>query len=110
MPLGVFALTEDGQSTGADPTLFLQLAISKEGIISGTLNNTVTNETQTIEGMVDKKTQRCAWNVVGKSRPIMEAGISNLTKDTAPALVHFADGSTQQWLMVHLDDPDAQNP
>ncbi|MHC2066220.1 hypothetical protein ACYFX5_01985 [Bremerella sp. T1] len=110
MPLGVFALTEDGQSEGPDPTLFLQLAISKEGIISGTLNNTVTNETQTIEGMVDKKTQRCAWNVVGKSRPIMEAGISNLTKDTAPALVHFADGTTQQWLLVHLDDPDAQNP
>ncbi|MFI4874584.1 MAG: hypothetical protein ACIALR_04575 [Blastopirellula sp. JB062] len=110
MPLGVFALTEDGQKDGPDPTLFLQMAISKEGILSGTLNNTVTNETQTIEGMVDKKTQRCAWNVVGKSRPIMEAGISNLTKDTAPALVHFADGTTQQWLMVHLDDPDAQTP
>ena len=54
MPLGVFALTPDGQASGPDPTLFLQLAISKEGIISGTLNNTATDKTQTIEGMADK--------------------------------------------------------
>ncbi len=105
MPLGVFALTPDGQAAGPDPTLFLQLVISKQGIISGTLNNSSTNTTQTIEGMADKTTQRCAWNVQGKSRPIMETGIVNLTEDSAPALVHFADGQTQQWLMVRLPDP-----
>ena len=105
MPLGVFALTPDGQASGPDPTLFLQLAISKEGIISGTLNNSATNETQTIEGMADKKSQRAAWTVAGKTRPIMETGIVNLTEDTAPALVHFADGQTQQWLLVRLEEP-----
>jgi hypothetical protein len=107
MPLGVFALTPDGQASGPEPSLFLQLAISKEGIISGTLNNSATGNTQTIEGVADKKSQRCAWNVVDKSRPIMETGIFNLTNETAPALVHFADGQTQQWLMVRLDDPDS---
>jgi hypothetical protein len=55
--------------------------------------------------MVDKQTQRAAWVPEGKKFPIMETGISNLTQDTAPALVHFADGSTQQWLMVRLDKP-----
>ncbi len=105
MPLGVFALTPDGQASGPDPSLFLQLAISKEGIISGTLNNSATENTQTIEGMADKATQRVAWTVVGKTRPIMETGISNLTEDTAPALVHFADGTTQQWLLVRLEEP-----
>lgn len=110
MPLGVFALTPDGQESGPEPTLFLQLAVSKEGIISGLLNNTTTNSTQTIEGMVDNKSQRCAWNVVGKSRPIMETGIFNLTSDTAPALVHFADGETQQWLMVRMDEPQGEQP
>jgi hypothetical protein len=108
MPLGVFALTPDGQKSGPSPTLFLQLAISKEGIIAGTLHNSATNTTQTIEGMADKTTQRCAWNVVGKTRPIMETGIVNLTEDTAPALVHFADGQTQQWLMVRLEEPAAK--
>jgi hypothetical protein len=105
LPLGVFALTQDGQKSGPDPTLFLQLAISKEGVISGTLHNTATESTQTVEGLADKSTQRVAWAVEGTTRPIMETGIANLTSDTAPALVHFADGQTQQWLMVHLDDP-----
>lgn len=59
--LGVFALTPDGQASGPDPTLFLQLAISKEGIINGTLNNSATDTTQTIEGMADKASQRAAW-------------------------------------------------
>jgi len=35
----------------------------------------------------------------------METGIYNLTKDDAPALLHFEDGQTQQWLLVRLDDP-----
>jgi len=43
MPLGVFAITQDGEPTGANPTMFLQLALSKQGIISGTLQNTATN-------------------------------------------------------------------
>ena len=64
LPLGVFALTTDGQATGAEPTKFLQLAVSKEGIIAGTLQDTATDSVQSIEGMVDKKTQRTAWTVV----------------------------------------------
>lgn len=108
MPLGVFALTPDGRATGPDPSLFLQLAISKEGIVSGTLHNSTVNTTQPIEGMADKSSQRVAWTVSGKSRPIMETGIANLTEDEAPALVHFADGQTQQWLMVRLEEPAAQ--
>ncbi|WP_168564042.1 hypothetical protein [Crateriforma spongiae] len=107
MPLGVFALAPDGQESGPEPTLFLQLVISKQGVISGTLNNIATGVTQTIEGMTDKESQRCAWNVADKARPIMETGIYNLTQDTAPVLVHFADETTQQWLMVRLDDPSA---
>ena len=105
MSLGVFAVTPDGQASGPDPTLFLQLVISKEGIIEGTLHNTTNDTTQDIEGMADKATQRAAWTVKGKSRPIMETGIVNLTEDTSPALVHFADGTTQQWLLVRLEEP-----
>ncbi len=105
MPLGVFALTTDGEPNGADPTMYLQLAVSKQGVLSGTFQNTATDTAQEIEGMVDKETQRAAWAPKGKQAPIMETGISNLTQDTTPALVHFADGTTQQWLMVRLDKP-----
>jgi len=106
LPLGVFAMTEDGQANGAAPTLFLQLAISKEGVLSGLYNNQVTGDSQEIEGMADKQSQRAAWTIKGKQRPLMETGLSNLTEDTAPALLHFADGQTQQWLLVRLPDPD----
>jgi hypothetical protein len=105
LPLGVFALTQDGPSSGPAPSLLLQLAISKEGVVSGTLHNSANATTQAIEGMADKESQRVAWNVTGKTRPIMETGIANLTEDTAPALLHFADGQTQQWLMVRLKEP-----
>jgi hypothetical protein len=105
MPLGVFAMTADGKPTGAEPTMYLQLAVSKQGVIHGTFQNRATNTVQAVEGMVDKQTQRAAWTAAGKSRPLMETGIVNLTQDTTPALVHFPDGTTQQWLLVRLDEP-----
>ena len=105
LPLGVFALTEDGQASGVEPTLFMQLAVSKEGVIAGTLKNMATDQTQTLEGMADKKSQRVAWCVAGQKRPIIETGIANLTQDSSPALIHFPDGQTQQWLLVRLPEP-----
>jgi hypothetical protein len=105
MPLGVFAITHDGEPTGAEPTMFLQLAVSKQGVINGTFQNTADDTAHQIEGMVDKQTQRAAWTPEGKSWPVMETGIVNLTQDTTPALLHFEDGTTQQWLLVRLDKP-----
>jgi hypothetical protein len=108
MPLGVFALTTDGQATGAEPTMFLQLAVSKQGVISGTFQNTATESVQVVEGMVDEQTQRAAFAGVGKSRPLMETGIVNLTQEIAPALVHFPDGTTQQVLLVRVEEPESK--
>jgi hypothetical protein len=105
MPLGVFAITQDGEASGAEPSLYMQLAISKQGAISGTLKNTLTGKVQSLEGMADKTSQRAAWAVADQERPIMETGLSNLTQDSSPALIHFADGQTQQWLMVRIPEP-----
>ncbi len=107
MPLGVFALTEDNQAKGPTPTMYFQLAVDKSGVISGTFQNMATGESQTLEGKIDKQSQRTAWGVQGKAWPIMETGLSNLTQDTVPVLVHFADGQTQQMLLVRLDEPKA---
>jgi hypothetical protein len=109
LPLGVFAITKDGD-TDVAPNMFLQLAVSKEGIIAGTYQNKTTDETQSIEGMVDQKSQRAAWTITGKNTPIMETGIANLTENETTALVHFADGTTQQFLMLHIEKPKADNP
>ena len=42
LPLGVFALTN---SSGVDPTMYVQLAVSKEGVLEGTYHNSSTNST-----------------------------------------------------------------
>jgi hypothetical protein len=109
MPLGVFAMTQDGQATGTTPSMFVQLAVSKEAIISGIFKNTTTNQSAQLEGAIDKTSQRAAWGVVGQQRPIMESSIANLTLDQSPVLLHFADGQTQQWLLVRLQEPKQQS-
>ena len=107
MSLGVFALTQDGEASGPAPTQFLQLAISKDGAVAGTFNNSTTDKSQEVEGAVDKESQRVAWVAKGKQWPVMEAGISGLTEDQTPVLIHFENGETQQWLMVRLEEPEA---
>ena len=104
MPLGVFALTQNEGSV-EDSTLYMQLAISKDGIIAGTFQNTATDKSLEVEGTIDRDSQRAAWGPVGESWPIMETGIYNLTENEASALLHFGDGQTQQWSMVRLDEP-----
>ena len=103
LPLGVFALSQD--ESAEDSTLFLQLAVSKEGIIAGTFQNTSTNDVFDVEGTIDQESKRAAWGPVDKQWPIMETGIYNLTENETGALVHFEDGSTQEWKMLRLEDP-----
>ncbi|TWU40942.1 hypothetical protein Poly41_17770 [Novipirellula artificiosorum] len=105
LPLGVFALTQKEGSV-EDATLFLQLAISKEGIIAGTFQNTATDTSFEVQGTIDRDSQRAAWGPTDKDWPIMETGIYNLSENEAGALLHFADGTTQQWEMDRLDEPE----
>jgi hypothetical protein len=106
LPLGVFVLTEDG-NPDAVPNMFLQLAISEEGLIGGTYQNKSTGATASVEGMVDQKSQRAAMTIAGKDTPILETGTLNLTKNETRVLLHFADGQTQEWLMARVENPQA---
>ena len=113
MPLGIFALTQKDEESVEDSTLFLQLAISKEGIVAGTFQNTATDKSFEVQGSIDTESQRAAWGPVGEDWPIMESGIYNLSENEAGALLHFADGQTQEWSMIRLDEPaegDEKNP
>jgi hypothetical protein len=107
LPLGVFALSQ-GDST--DSNMILQLAVSKEGVITGMYYNTTTDTARPVRGSVDKKTQRAAWTFAdGKNTDVvMETGIYNLTQDQTEALVHFGKEKTQTWLMARLQQPQAQ--
>ncbi|MFN0018569.1 MAG: protocadherin [Pirellulaceae bacterium] len=105
LPLGVFALTKT-DAEKSDVTI--QLAVNKQGVIRGNYTDIVTNKTQVVKGSVDKETQRGAFTVGDNTTNILETGLYNLTKDEAPALLHFGRDRTEQWLLVRLQIPDAE--
>ncbi|MGA2254508.1 MAG: hypothetical protein ABSG53_07600 [Thermoguttaceae bacterium] len=103
LPLGVFALVQKEQS---DPHYVMHLAINKSGAIGGNYSDWVSGTTVSIQGAVDKKTQRAAWTVGKNKNTVCETGLYNLTKDEAPALIHMGKDKTQQWLLVRLKQPE----
>lgn len=104
LPLGVFALTKPDQ-TQSDVTI--QLAVNKQGIIRGNYTDNATNTNQTVQGSVNKESQRVAFTVGDNTTNIIETGLYNLTKDEAPCLIHFGNDRTEQWLLVRLKQPEA---
>lgn len=102
MPLGVFAVCDDGQTTSDD---IFQLAVNPQGIVRGNYHNLRNDEVLTITGSVDKNTQRAAWTIGSDKTPVYEAGLSNLTKEATPLLVHTDDGQVNQLSLVRLEEP-----
>lgn len=100
MPLGTFAMSTGEKDT--DPTRVVQLAVTKDGIIGGTLFNYQTNQSVTIQGKVDKETQRVAFRLGDRDNLIAETGMYNLTQDEVPVLVHFGTEKTENFLFVRL--------
>ncbi|MCM2374386.1 YybH family protein [Aporhodopirellula aestuarii] len=99
LPLGVFAPTK---TAGTRSDVSIQLAVNKEGIIRGSYTDTATGETQVVQGAVDQETQRLVFSVGSNQSNLIETGLYNLTKDEAPALIHFGSDKTEQWLLVSL--------
>jgi hypothetical protein len=103
MPLGTFAVSASEQEGGASRVI--QLAVSKEGIISGTLYNIDTDQAQAVQGQVDKETQRVAFRIGDSDSIVVETGLFNLTQAEAPVLVHFGTERSEDYLLVRLDQP-----
>ncbi len=103
MSLGTFAVSAGEKDV--DPNRIVQLAVSKEGVISGTLYNTQTDKSQAVQGQVDKQTQRVAFRIGESEETVAETGLYNLTQQEAPLLVHFGPEKVENWLLVRLDDP-----
>jgi hypothetical protein len=104
MPLGTFAVSTNEKDI--DPDLILQLAVSRDGIISGTLYNTETNQAQAVQGQVEKETQRVAFRIGESESIVVETGLYNLTQEQAPVLVHFGTDRDENWLLVRLEEPE----
>ncbi|MCO8122818.1 hypothetical protein NHH03_13805 [Stieleria sp. TO1_6] len=104
MPLGTFAVAKDPDDV--DPINVIQLAVSQQGIISGTMYNTTTDQAYTVQGQVDRETQRVAFRIGESESIVLESGLYNLTQDEAPLLVHYGTDQVENWLLVRLEDDD----
>jgi hypothetical protein len=103
LPLGTFAVIKSKQD--ADPTRFLQIAVDRQGIVSGTMHNSSTDKSYIVQGRVDKQSQRVAMTIGDNSDVVMETGLYNLTQPEAPALVHYGTTRNETMLLVRLDAP-----
>ena len=103
MPLGVFTIVDED---APESTMYLQLAISKTGVIAGMFQNTTTQNVVPIEGSVDNKSSRVVLRPTGKEYPMIETGLYNLIQEQTQVLVHFEGGKIQQGLLVRVEKPE----
>jgi hypothetical protein len=99
-PLGVFSLTQGDEQQS---NYVFQLAVSKAGVIRGNYYDGLMDSTTPVYGSVDPKTQRAAWTIGKKNDRVFEAGISNLTGEQCPVLIHTGKDTTHQWLLVRQE-------
>lgn len=108
MPLGTFSLSANEHDS--KPSKVLQLAINREGIISGTMFYPATDKALAVQGRVDKESQRVALRVANHPRMVIETGLYNLTQEETPVLVHFGPNQVERDLLVRLKAPQDDQP
>lgn len=102
-PLGVFAVNQTGFQNPASH-LYIQLAINKEGDISGTFYNAITDQTFPVDGIVDGDTQQAIIRLYDSPHsPIATTGLFNLTQDFAEVQIQFPAGPVQNWTFIRLN-------
>ncbi|MCR4413141.1 MAG: hypothetical protein NUV77_12035 [Thermoguttaceae bacterium] len=104
LPLGVFAVIAEPTQTQAEKVV--QLALNKEGVIRGNLQDSLTDKVMPVVGAVDKKTQRVALKLEGNDSLVVETGLYNLTNDEVPVLVHFSADRVEDRTLIRLKQPE----
>ena len=82
-----------------------QLAVDKSGVIRGNFYDGLTNTTTPVYGSVDKQTQRAAWTIGKSTDRVFDAGLYNLTQPECPCLLHVGTQTTNQLLLVRMQQP-----
>jgi hypothetical protein len=101
-PLGAFGAIQGDEQVAQR---IFQLAVNKDGVVRGNYYDAVVDNTLPVYGSVDPKSQRVAWSIGDKKSIVFEAGLNNLTQDQTTALVHFGKDSTQEMVLVRLEEP-----
>lgn len=102
LPIGVFAI---GTSADSAPysNMVVELAMRKDGFISGTYYNAGTDQTYPVEGMVNKETQEAVWKLSNDAgSPVMRTGVFNLTQNVVTTQVRFPNEPDKTRVLVRL--------
>lgn len=103
LPLGVFILGPT-LSKAKLSNKFLQLALNKDGTISGVYYNADTDQGYPISGEVDRNSQRVLFSASKSNSPIVSTGLYNLTQDQTPVTLYFTNGTKQTWTMLRIEN------
>jgi len=107
-PLGTFAFDTDEKES--DPSRLLQLAVSKDGILSGMYYDTKTDKAEPVQGRLDKESQRVAFRIGDDEETVYETGLFNLTQDEVSVLVHSGPDKVDVNNLVRLQKPQEERP
>lgn len=100
-PLGVFGLIQPEDTVAQR---IFQLAVNAQGVLRGNYYDAVADSTTPVYGSIDQQSQRVAWSIGDKKDIVFESGLNNLTKDESTVLIHYGNDSTQQMLLVRLEE------
>lgn len=111
-PLGVFAVRRENE-TGSDRVM--QLAVNRDGVITGTYFIEKNKEARPLAGRVDKQTQRATWRFTDTDKndkdTVFETSIYNLTRPSTNVMVHFGPKAddAEIWQLVRLEQPASES-
>lgn len=104
LPLGLFVAAASVEEA-AFSSLYVQLAVKKNGEIGGTYYNAATDKTEELVGVVDANTQQVAFQLASNpDGPLVVTGMYNLTQDVTPIQIQFPSGIEQDWVLVRIED------
>jgi len=99
MTLGTFALRPADQPQA---TRMIQLAVSREGAIRGSHYDLLSDTAQSIQGAVDKKSQRVWWSIGPRSNVRFEAPLAELAKPQGQWTVRLPNGTSAAWQTIQV--------
>jgi len=100
MDLGVFTLKPMDQ---ANATRMLQLAVAKDGTLRGSHYDLLSEETDPIQGSVDKEQLEATWTIGNSHSVSFNAPLDELTKPVGNVMIHLPDGKTVPWVTERVN-------
>ena len=101
LPMGVYTLASSRNDT--DPDMIMQLVVTQEGFLSGTLFNRGTDKTVIVSGWMEPESQRVALRVTDTGDVVMETSCFNMFCSHSCVFMHFGVENTQIWFLTRMD-------